>query len=68
MAQETMTVREAAQYLKLKTSTIYKLTAARMIPFCRPTGKKIMFRKKDLDEWLDTKTVPSLDATKSEQL
>lgn len=52
MGQETMTVREAAAYLKLKTATLYKLTRTEQIPFCKPTGK-ILFRKKDLDEWLE---------------
>lgn len=68
MANETMTVREAAQYLKLKTATIYKMTAAKQIPFCRPTGQKILFLKKDLDEWLETKKTPVKKSNESEQL
>ncbi len=64
MGQETMTVREAAAYLKLKTATIYELTRKKQIPFCKPGGHKILFIKKDLDEWLSTKKSPAQEPEK----
>ena len=42
-------VEEAALYLKVSKSHIYKLTSAKLIQFSKPTGKAILFRKSDLD-------------------
>jgi excisionase family DNA binding protein len=44
--------KQAARYLGITTSSLWKLTAARAIPFAqdRP-GAKCWFRKPDLDRW-----------------
>jgi excisionase family DNA binding protein len=44
---EFLNVIEAAEFLKLKRSTLYQLTHRRKIPFYK-TGKKILFKKQDL--------------------
>lgn len=43
---------EAAHYLKLSRSTLYTYTARKSIPFIKK-GKKLLFRKSKLDEWLN---------------
>jgi excisionase family DNA binding protein len=43
---------EAAQYLSLSHSTLYKLTYQRKIPCHKPTGKVLYFFKSELDEWI----------------
>ena len=43
---------EAAQYLSLSHSTLYKLTYQRKIPCHKPTGKVLYFFKHELDEWI----------------
>jgi excisionase family DNA binding protein len=43
---------EAARYLELSSSHLYKLTSAGSIPFYKPNGKKIYFNRTELDEWL----------------
>lgn len=43
---------EAAQYLSLSHSTLYKLTYQRKIPCHKPTGKMLYFFKSELDEWI----------------
>lgn len=48
---------EAAAYLKVSKSTLYKLTSENAIPFFRPGGKKILFDKSDLDNWVRSKRV-----------
>lgn len=43
---EVMTVKEVAIHLKVKPITIYRMVAARRIPFVRPEGTaKILFVK-----------------------
>ncbi|MBK6544270.1 MAG: helix-turn-helix domain-containing protein [Saprospiraceae bacterium] len=43
---------EAAQYLQLSTSHLYKLTSKKEIPHFIPNGKKIYFKRDELDLWL----------------
>jgi excisionase family DNA binding protein len=63
---ETLSVREAAWFLHMKTATIYELTRKKQIPFCKPGGHKILFIKKDLLDWLESKRVPVSDASEQE--
>jgi uncharacterized protein (TIGR02145 family) len=48
-----MNVKEAGHYLDLKPSTIYKLNSDRKIP-AEKKGKKLYFRREDLDGWLQS--------------
>jgi excisionase family DNA binding protein len=48
---ERINLIEAAKYLGLKKSTMYKLTMTRKIPFSK-FGRKIIFYTKELDEWI----------------
>jgi len=48
---ETLTPKEAAQYLKLHVRTIYHLAREGKIPG-RKIGRRWRFRKDTLDEWL----------------
>lgn len=43
---------EACEYLDLSQSHLYKLTSARHIPHFCPQGKKLYFRRDELDLWL----------------
>ena len=49
---QLMSCEEAAQYLKVSKSHIYKLTSQDQIPYYKPNGKKIYFNKGDLDGWI----------------
>ena len=49
-----LTLEKAADYLGFKPSYMYKLTHRRLIPFYKPTNKKIYFLKSDLDKWVMT--------------
>lgn len=55
-----LTVKDAAEYLGVSTSMIYKLTHRRKIAFHKPGGKKIYFRKKDLDDYAFMKRIESM--------
>lgn len=52
MEQGYLTVKEVAQYLGMKTSTVYTLVPE--IPHYR-IGNLIRFRKDDVDAWMETK-------------
>lgn len=47
-----LSISEAAIFLGIKKSTLYKLTHKRSIPFYKPGGKLIFFLKCDLDNYL----------------
>lgn len=50
---EIMTVEEVAKYLKLKAQTVYKWAQGGQIPGTK-LGKEWRFRRRILDEWIDT--------------
>jgi len=50
--KEILSVKEACLYMDISQSYIYKLTHGRILPFSCPNGKKIYFRKEDLDNWM----------------
>ena len=51
-AKEVLTLEEAAAYLGISKSTLYKLTHQHEIPFYRPNGKLIYFEKAELLKWM----------------
>lgn len=50
---EIMTVEEVAKYLKLKPQTVYKWAQEGQIPGTK-LGKEWRFRRRILDEWIDS--------------
>lgn len=59
---EFLTVREAAKYLQISASRIYKMTSNKEIPHYSPGGKKIYFLKNELNDWvLESRITPSED-------
>jgi excisionase family DNA binding protein len=51
---ETLTPKEAGQYLKLHLRTIYRLAREGTIPG-RKIGRRWRFKKDTLDEWLSSR-------------
>lgn len=49
--QSILSLTEACNYLNLAKQTIYGFTSKRLIPFIKK-GKKLYFKKSDLEEWL----------------
>lgn len=43
---------EAAQYLSISHSQLYKYTSQRKIPFHKPAGKYLYFFRHELDQWI----------------
>lgn len=50
--KQVLNFAEAARYLELSHSHLYKLTSGGNIPFYKPNGKKLYFNRAELDEWL----------------
>ena len=53
---DVMTVREVAEYLKVKDRTIYRLVANREIPGFK-VGGSWLFRKTEIDQWTESNAV-----------
>lgn len=51
-SKEVLNLQEACQYLELSQSHLYKLTSAGTIPHYKPNGKKLYFKRSELDAWL----------------
>jgi excisionase family DNA binding protein len=52
---------EAAHFLGISHSYLYKLTSQRKIAHSKPNGKKIYFKREDLLNWMLSKPVETLD-------
>lgn len=51
-----MDIEQAAQYLNISVSYIYKLVAKKGIPHVR-IASKILFKQQDLDKWVEKRKV-----------
>lgn len=51
-SKEVLNMVEAGRYLELSLSHLYKLTSTGMIPHYKPNGKKLYFKRSELDAWL----------------
>jgi excisionase family DNA binding protein len=56
MERELFTKAELMEYLRVSRGTIDKLIRRREVPFIK-LGKKVLFRKKEIDAWLETKRI-----------
>ena len=52
LQKEQLTLEEAALYLGISKSTLYKLSHTKSIPFYKPGNKLIYFKRADLDNWV----------------
>lgn len=59
--KEVLTAEEAANYLGVSKSYLYKLTMNRRIPHFKPEGKLVYFKREELDAWLCRNRVATND-------
>ncbi|HCE57068.1 MAG TPA: DNA-binding protein [Prolixibacteraceae bacterium] len=52
LKKEVLNFSEAAVYLEVSHSHLYKLTSSGALPAYKPNGKKLYFNRKELDTWL----------------
>ena len=62
---EFLNLKEAASFLNLASQTIYGLTSKRGIPFLK-RGKKLYFKKSELENWINEGKHQSIDEIKKE--
>jgi excisionase family DNA binding protein len=56
MEKAFLTKKELGEYLSISHGTVDKLMATKQIPFIK-VGKKVLFRKADVDRWVESKIV-----------
>jgi excisionase family DNA binding protein len=54
-----LNIEEASAYLGISVSTLYKHTSRGNIPFYKPNGKLILFKRDDLNTWIASKRILS---------
>lgn len=52
LQKPVLNFQEALLYLEMSDSHLYKLTSKRAIPHFCPNGKKLYFKREELDTWL----------------
>jgi excisionase family DNA binding protein len=52
LQKDVLNLTEAHAYLDISASHLYKLTSQKLIPHFCPQGKKLYFRREELDQWL----------------
>ena len=52
LQKTTLNFNEACKYLDVSPSHLYKLTSTKQVPHFCPQGKKLYFRRDELDTWL----------------
>lgn len=50
--KEIFNLDEAAMYIGVSKSNLYKMTASRKIPHYKPAGRYIYFERSELDKWI----------------
>lgn len=64
--KKALTFEEAVIYTGRSHSNLYKLTSKNRIPYSKPEGKMIAFDRVQLEEWMLSKPVRTLDSLETE--
>lgn len=59
--KEVLTSDEAAKYIGISKSYLYKLTMRQLIPHFKPMGKMCYFNRLEIEEWLQSNRVSTAD-------
>lgn len=59
--KEVLTSDEAARYLGVSKSCLYKWTMERTIPHYKPNGKMCYFNRKEIESWMQSNRVQTDD-------
>ncbi len=58
---EFLPLEVAAEYLGFSTSTMYKMTHENRIAYYKPGGKKLLFKRSELDRWVESHRIATAD-------
>ena len=56
-----LTAKQAADYIGASINYLYKLTAGHRLPFYNPMGRKLLFKRTELDAWIEAARVSTND-------
>lgn len=56
----------AAEFMRMKVNTLYRMTMRKEIPYFKPGGKQIYFAIEDLEEWMTRNRQKSVYEIESE--
>ncbi len=62
--KDVLTSIEAAKYMGVSLSYLYKLTMRQEIPHYKPSGKMVYFNRQELEQWLQKNRVMSVSEAK----
>lgn len=71
VSKSVLSFEEAALYLGFAESYLYKLTSSQQIPFYKPLGKKLFFKREELDSWRlqnRTKTIEEINTAAADHV
>jgi excisionase family DNA binding protein len=68
IANEMLDFKQAIKYLGISKSKLYKMTHLKELPCYKPGGRKLYFKKSDLDAWQQRNRIPSIEEIKEETL
>ena len=66
-SNQIMNISEIAVYINVAKSTIYGMTHRNTIPHYK-NGKKLYFKKSDIDEWIFSKSIKTKDDIENEAM
>ncbi len=64
--KEVLTSDEAAKYMGVSKSYLYKLTMNQLIPHFKPMGKMCYFNRLELEQWLQSNRVSTASEIKQQ--
>ena len=68
LQKATLNFNEACKYIDVSPSHLYKLTSTKQIPHFCPQGKKLYFKREELDAWLQRNRQSSDDSADAADL
>lgn len=64
--KEVLTSDEAARYMGISKSHLYKLTMRQEIPHFKPTGKVVYFNRTEVEQWLQSNRVATVNEAQTQ--
>ncbi len=64
--KEVLTSNEAANYMGISKSHLYKLTMRQEIPHFKPTGKVVYFNRAEIEQWLQNNRVATVNEARAQ--
>ena len=65
-SKEVLTIDECAMLTGMTVGNLYRMTSSRAIPFYKPQGGKVYFRKEEIERWMLRNRQATIDEVESE--